>query len=108
MSLRTITVAALLAGAVSCLTGFTWGFGGDACKDAIEAAQKLPLIVDGAQRTKEEQEIVRVCPDGAAAQYVQGVAAERQGNGDAALAAYRRALQSEPNFSVARGRLGLS
>ena len=107
MSLRTVTVAALLAGALSCLTGFTWGFGGDSCKDAIEAAQKLPLIVDDVQRTKEEQEIVRVCPDGAAAQYIQGVTAERQGNSDAAVAAYRRALQSEPNFSVARGSLGL-
>ncbi len=106
MSLRSLRIVALLSVALGCLTGFTWGFG-DACKDAVEASQKIPFISDEAKRTSEEEDILRACPEGAAAQFIEGLKAERQGHVDVAIAAYRRALQIEPQFSVAQGNLGL-
>jgi tetratricopeptide (TPR) repeat protein len=101
------TVLPLLAGAFFLLTGFSWNFGGDKCKDALELANKLPVISDDATRTSDEARILASCPDGAAAQFVQGLQAERVGNSDGAIAAYRRALQKEPGFAAASGNLGL-
>lgn len=101
------TALPLLAGACFLLTGFSWNFGGDKCKDALELASKLPAISDEATRNKDEAQIISTCPDGAAGQFVQGLQAERSGNIEGAIAGYRRALQKEPGFAVASGNLGL-
>ena len=101
------TVLPLLAGAFFMLTGFSWNFGGDKCKDALEAANKLSGVSDDATRTRDEAQILSECPDGAAAQFVQALQAERAGNIDGAIAAYRRGLQKEPGFTAASGNLGL-
>ena len=107
MYTKRTTVLPLLAGAFFLLTGFSWNFGGDRCKDALELANKLPAYSDDAARTKDEAQILSSCPDGAAAQFVQGLQAERSGNIDGAIAGYRRALQKEPGLAVASGNLGL-
>ncbi len=104
---KSSVVLTLLVGAFFLLTGFSWNFGGDKCKDALEQANRLPGISDDAARAKEEAQILASCPDGAAAQFVQGVQAERVGNIDGAIAAYRRGLQKEPGFAAASGNLGV-
>jgi tetratricopeptide (TPR) repeat protein len=107
MYAKRTTALPLLAGAFFLLTGFSWNLGGNACKDALELANTLPAISDDANRIKDEAQILKLCPDGAAAQFVQGIQAERTGNSDGAIAAYRRALQQEPNLAVASGNLGV-
>lgn len=97
----------LLAAAVLLLTGFSWNFGGDKCREALELAEKLPTVADPQARSASEERIRSLCPDGAAAHFVQGVQAERAGNLDGAIAAYRRALLQEPNLAVANGNLGV-
>jgi len=89
------------------LSGFSWGFGGDRCKEAAELANQLPGLQNEASRNADEAKIVQLCPDGAAAQYVAGQQAERAGALDAAVSAYRRALQIEPSLAVASGSLGV-
>lgn len=101
VTLPLIAVTALL------LSGFSWNFGGDRCKEAVELAKQLPSLKDDAARSSEEAKIVEICPDGAAAQYVAGQQAERAGAVDAAVSAYRRALQNDPSLAVASGNLGL-
>lgn len=105
--LKSVLVLPALAAASLLLTGFTWSFGKDKCASAIELAQKLPATTDELQRSRTETEILSLCSDGAAATYVQGVQAERAGNLDGAIAAYRRALQQEPNLAAANGSLGM-
>ncbi len=107
MYTKRTTVLPLLAGAFFLLTGFSWNFGGDKCKDALELANRLPGVSDDATRTREEAQILADCPEGAAAQFVQGLQAERVGNIDGAIASYRRSLQKEPGFAAASGNLGV-
>lgn len=97
----------LLAVAALLLSGFSWNFSGGRCKEALELAKQLPGLQDDAARSMEEAKIVELCPDGAAAQYVAGLQAERAGALDAAVSAYRRALQHEPAMAVASGNLGV-
>jgi len=97
----------LLLTAVLMLSGFSWEFGRDRCKDALDLAKQLHTLKDSAARSGDEAKIVTLCPDGAAAQYVAGLQAERAGAVDSAISAYRRALQQEPSLAVASGNLGV-
>ncbi|HEY4743715.1 MAG TPA: tetratricopeptide repeat protein, partial [Desulfuromonadaceae bacterium] len=89
------------------LTGFTWGFGSDSCKDALDLVKTLDTLHDEAQVRQTEAKILSRCPDGAAAHYVTAQQYERVGNVDAAIGEYRTALRQEPGFSQASGNLGL-
>lgn len=104
---RRTTVLPLLAAASMLLTGFSWGLGGNPCKEALELANRLPTVSDDTARTQDEAKVLLLCPNGAAAAYVQGAQSERIGNQEAAIAAYRRALQQEPEFAAASGSLGI-
>jgi len=107
MYMKRTTVLPFLAGAFFLLTGFSWNLGGDSCKDALELANKLPSVSDEAAKAKDQAKILSLCPDGAAAKFVQGIQAEQAGNSEGAIAAYRRALQQNPDFAVASGNLGV-
>lgn len=104
---RKIYAVPVLVSALTLLTGFTWNFAGDKCKDAIEIASRLPADRSDTSQSQEESRIAEMCPDGGAAHFVAALNAERGGNQEGAIAAYRRALQSEPGFGAARGNLGL-
>ncbi len=107
MYIKKRAVLPLLAGASLLLSGFSWDFSGDKCKEALDLARQLPGLKDEAVRSRDEAKIVGICPDGAAAQYVAGQQAERAGNVDGAVSAYQRALQTDPSLAVASGSLGL-
>lgn len=89
------------------LTGFSWGFGGDTCKDALELVGKLNTLRDETQLRQAEAKVLSICPDGAAAHYITALQYERVGNADAAIGEYRKALQLERVFPLASGNLGL-
>ena len=52
------------------LTGFSWGFGNDTCKDALDLVGKLDTLHDEAQVRQTEAKILSICPDGAAGHFV--------------------------------------
>lgn len=89
------------------LTGFSWGFGGDSCKEALELAGSLENLRDEAKQRQAEARILSLCPYGAAAHYVGALRLERVGNVDGAIGEYRKAQQLERTFSPASGNLGL-
>jgi tetratricopeptide (TPR) repeat protein len=97
----------LLFCAVLLLSGFTWGFGSDPCKEALETAGSLDAVHDEAQKRQAEAKIMSQCPDGAAAHFVNALQQERVGNFDGAIEEYRHALQKAPSFARANGNLGL-
>lgn len=98
----------ILMGVLLILTGFSWGrFGGDPCKETMNAAAKLEAISSKKELNLEENRIISDCPDGAAANFVTAFRLERAGNIDGAIGEYRRALLKESNFPVASGNLGL-
>ncbi|MEI6702153.1 MAG: tetratricopeptide repeat protein [Deltaproteobacteria bacterium] len=109
--LRTYLINLLpLIGATLLLTGFSWGsfgFGGDSCKETMDATVKLEGIRNETQVRLEEARILSECPDGAAAHFVTALQLERVGNIDGAISQYRKALLKEPAFSLASGNLGL-
>src|SRR5690242_15177902 len=89
------------------LTGFSWGLGGDACKEAMELVGKLATLHDETQKSQSEAKILSLVPDGAAAHFVTALQFERVGNLDGAINEYRKALQLERTFPLASGNLGL-
>jgi len=93
--------------AVLLLTGFSWGFGGDTCKNALDQVGKLDALRDETQLRQAEAKILADCPDGAAAHYVTALQFERVGNVDGAIEEYRKALRLERDFPLASGNLGL-
>ncbi len=97
----------LLLSAVLLLTGFSWGFGSDPCKEALEIAGTLDTVRDEALMRQAEAKIIVQCPDGAAAHFVKALRQERVSNFDAAIEEYRRTLQQAPSFARASGNLGL-
>lgn len=105
--MKTLQTYLLLLSAATFLTGFSWGFNPDPCKDALEAAGTLDTIRDDAQMRQTEAKIITQCPDGAAAHYVTALQQERVSNFDGAIEEYRRALQQSPAFAQASGNLGL-
>ncbi|MFZ2951225.1 MAG: tetratricopeptide repeat protein, partial [Desulfuromonadaceae bacterium] len=97
----------LLPGAALLLTGFSWGFGTDPCKEALEIAGTLDSRRDEARQRQAEAKIIARCPDGAAAHFVGALQQERVSNFDGAIEEYRRTLQQAPSFARASGNLGL-
>src|SRR6185369_16440952 len=97
----------LLLSAAILLTGFSWGFSSDPCKEALEIAGTLDTIRDETQMNQAEAKVVAQCPDGAAAHFVGALRQERAGNFDGAMEEYRRTLQQAPSFARASGNLGL-
>jgi tetratricopeptide (TPR) repeat protein len=97
----------LLLCATTLLTGFSWGFNADPCKEALEAAGSLDSIKDDALMRQTEAKIITQCPDGAGAHFVTALQQERVSNFDGAMDEYRRALQQAPSFGRASGNLGL-
>jgi len=91
--------------AVTC--GFNWGFSSaDAC---TKAKMLTPALADlsGESRTKQEDRILGLCPDGSAGHFVLGLRHERQKEVDEAIAEYRAALENDENIAEAHGNLGL-
>lgn len=97
----------VLLSAVLLLSGFTWGFRGDSCKEALELTDSLESIREDALLRQAEEKILSLCPDGAAAHYVSALKFERIGNLEGAINEYRLALQQQPTFPRASGNLGL-
>lgn len=97
----------LLLSAATLLTGFTWGFGSDPCKEAIELAGGLETQRDEVLLRQTEAKILSLCPDGGAGHFVSALQLERVGNLDGAISEYRKALQQEQAFPQASGNLGL-
>ena len=63
----------LLAATAGITCGFSWGFGhSDTCG---EANKLIPAVTGsgGGDRTKQEQRILDLCPDGAAGHFVLGL-----------------------------------
>lgn len=100
------TYGALLCAALL-LTGFSWGFGNDTCKEAMELVGKLDTLRDETQQRQTEARILSLCPDGGAGHYITALQLERVGNMDGAIGEYRKALQQERSFPRASGNLGL-
>src|SRR6185369_2228970 len=100
------TYGALLCAALL-LTGFSWGFGNDTCKEAMELVGKLDTLRDQAQQRQAEAKILSLCPDGGAGHFITALQLERVGNVDGAISEYRKALQQERSFPMASGNLGL-
>ena len=105
--MRKIRSYSVLLGAALLLSGFTWGFGGDVCKDASKLAATLDNLRDQAQSRQVEAKILSLCPDGAPGLYVAALQLERVGNIDGAITLYRKALQQQPSFPQASGNLGV-
>ncbi len=97
----------LLLGATALLSGFSWGFGGDSCKDALELADTLETMRDDLRIRQTEEKIDSLCTDAAIAHYVAALKQERLGNIEGAAAEYRQALQLQSSFSKASGNLGV-
>jgi tetratricopeptide (TPR) repeat protein len=97
----------LLLSSALLLTGFSWGFSSDTCKEALEIAATLNTIRDDGQMRQTEAKIIVQCPDGAAAHFVNALQQERVSNFDGAIEEYRRVLKQAPSFARASGNLGL-
>lgn len=98
---------ALLSVTVLC-SGFSWGLGKPApCTDAGATIANLSTISDPGKRMKQEESIVKTCPDGAAALYIKALQAEKTSSPDAAITLYREALAKDDKISEAHGNLGL-
>lgn len=89
------------------LSGFSWNFGNEPCKEALELVTTLDSIRDDSQIRQTEAKILSLCPDGGAGHYVSALQFERIGNIDSAIPEYRKALQQERTFPLASGNLGL-
>lgn len=105
--MRILKIYLALTCAILLLTGFSWGLGTDQCKEALEMAGSLEGVQDDALMRQTEAKIISLCPDGAAAHYVNALQLERVGNVDGAIAEYRRALRQDASFARASGNLGL-
>ena len=97
----------ILLCATTLLTGFSWGFGSDPCKNALELSGTLESVRDEVLLRQNEAKILSLCPDGAAGHFVSALQLERAGNLDGAISEYRKALQQERSFPLASGNLGL-
>ena len=95
--MNTLKTYLLLLSAIPLLTGFSWGFGSDPCKNALEVAGKLDTVRNEAQKHRAEANIIAQCPDGAAAHYINALQLESAGNFDGAIEEYRRTLQQAPS-----------
>ncbi len=77
--------------------GFNWGFGSkDKCNDAKKQAASLAGLT-GESREKQEERILKICPDGAAGHYIKGLRLERLGKPE--NGAMLKKLSYEANFS---------
>ncbi|MBW4055111.1 MAG: tetratricopeptide repeat protein [Proteobacteria bacterium] len=103
----TFRIAALCAVIVFCC-GFSWGLGkSDPCKEAHSTLDTLATITDSIKRTKTEEAILKACPNGAAALYIQAQRAEKESKPDDAITLYREALAKDTTIAEAHGNLGL-
>jgi len=89
------------------LVAFSWGEPEDPCRRASGLVAEYEAATDPSVRNEIEQRIVKLCPDGAPAQYILGRSYERGGDLDRSVASYREALRIDPSFSRAHGSLGL-
>ncbi|RQW76964.1 MAG: hypothetical protein EHM51_02610, partial [Geobacter sp.] len=85
--------------------GFTWGQGktDKKCSEAKKSAENISAAGSDAARKKEEDRILRMCPDGAAGLYIEALRQERAGNTDQAITMYRKALESDDALPEAHG-----
>jgi Tfp pilus assembly protein PilF len=89
----------ILSMGVTC--GFNWGFGStDACTKAKVLTSALADL-SGQKLTKQENKILKLCPEGAAGHFVLGLRHERQEEADKAIEEYRAAVESDE--TVAEG-----
>ncbi len=92
----------ILTMSVTC--GFNWGF-----DDCTKAKSLIPALsgLSGEKRAKQENRILKLCPDGAAAHFVLGLRHERQGEVDEAVDEYRAAVKDDGTLAEAHRNLGL-
>jgi len=89
-------------------TGFSWGkTSAEKCDDAKQLALGLTSTSGRESVSTTVESIKQLCPDGAAGQYIDGYGYEIAGNPVRAMHSYKEALRIDPDFSPARGRLGL-
>ena len=89
------------------MCGFNWGFGStDACTKAKALTPTLAGL-SGENRTKQENKILKLCPEGAAGHFVLGLRHELQGESDEAIDEYRAAVKNDDTLAEAHGNLGL-
>ena len=89
-------------------SGFTWGSSSaDKCDEAKQLAYGITSTTGRSIRIETEASIRKLCPDGAAGFFINGLAYEVAGNDEQALLAYRETLKLDPEFSPANGRIGL-
>lgn len=87
--------------------GFNWGLGkSDPCEKARKSLDELPAA-GSQQRLKQEEGILKTCPDGAAGRFVRALRAERSGRADDAIALYREVVAKDGAMAPAHGNLGL-
>ena len=96
-----LTCAALL------LTGFSWGLGTDQCKETLEMVDSLESVQDDTLMRQTEAKIISLCPDGAAAHFVNALQLERVGNIDDVIADVARHCDRMLPLLVPGGNLGL-
>lgn len=88
-------------------TAFTWGEPEDSCRTARTLVDEYDKAADPTIRADLERQILKLCPDGAPAQYVIARRHERNGDAERAAGSYREVLRIDPSFSRAAGNLGL-
>ena len=102
--LRSVALITLIA----CCCGFRWGLGRpDTCQEARTTLNTLSTITDPAKRTKQEESILKSCPNGGAGLFIKALQAERVSKSDAAISLYREALEKDGTIAEAHGNLGL-
>lgn len=103
-----LTRIAVLIPVLACCCGFSWGLGkSDTCLDASKSLNTLSTINNPLKRIKQEEVILKSCPDGAAGQFIKALQAERSAKPDAAIVLYRKAVEIDETFAEAHGNLGL-
>lgn len=105
--MRTLWIALLLILAFLC-SGFSWGKSTEKkCRDASELIAIQQAKNPGSLPDKLEHQIRELCPNGAAAEYIQGLRFELQGQPDKAMQHYEESIHKDDHFADATGRMGL-
>lgn len=104
----TIFRVTALTGVIILCCGFSWGVGkSDHCEEARTAIDTLSSVTDPAKKTKQEDAVLKACPNDAPGLFVKALRNEKTSNTDAAIILYREALAKDTTIAEAHGNLGL-
>lgn len=88
--------------------GFSWGLGkSDPCIEARTTLDTLAKVADSLKRSKLEDTVLQICPNGAAGLFIKAQKAEKLSKIDDAIVLYREALAMDGTFAEGHGNLGL-